>query len=235
MTFLLLLSSIICLTLSHICKARRWQLFVSVYENVPDTRLINSLASGYLLNFYLPLRIGDLLRAWYAGRKMQNGVGYSLATVIVDRVLDVLSVACIFLGMALVSDSPEMSRAAQTYIVILIALAVLFSVMSLLNRLIKQAALSVCSIFNDRIKFRLLFFLWSLISSFKDIFRKVHKKKLFFYTLAMWGGYAASYALIAKTKGCDTRCQIPSKSERRPSISSTRLMIGANTSGAVTG
>lgn len=197
MTVLLLLGAIACLTCSHICKAKRWQLFVSVYENIPDTLLISSLSAGYLINFFVPFHIGDLCCAWLAGRKMHNGVGHSLATVIVDRMLDVLSVAVIFIITSFFVPDEAIGLAAKTYIILLIVVAVLLIPILCLNRQIKQSALYVCSVFNDRIKFRLLFFLWSLISSFKDLFRKVNKGKLFLYTLTTWVGYLVAYALVA--------------------------------------
>lgn len=197
MTIPLLLSAIICLTFSHVCKARRWQLLVGVYESVPDSLLIRYLSVGYLINFFVPFHIGDLFCAWFAGRKMHNGVGYSLATVIVDRVLDVFCVAVIFIVMALLESTPAISAAALSYILLLMILAVLMVPMVFLNRPIKQSALYVCSVFNDCIKFRLLFFLWSLISSFKDLLHKVPKGKLFVLTATTWLGYLVSYVLIA--------------------------------------
>lgn len=199
MTVLLLLGAIACLTFSHICKAKRWQLLVGVYETVPDSSLIGFLSAGYLINFFVPFHIGDLFCAWLAGRKMHNGVGYSLATVIVDRVIDVLCVAVIFIVMALFESVAVISAAAKSYILLLIIVAVLMVPMIFLNRPIKHSALYICSVFNDRIKFRLLFFLWSLISSFKDLFRKVPKGKLFLLTATTWVGYLVSYALMAAT------------------------------------
>ena len=197
MTVFLLLGAIVCLTCSHICKAKRWQLFVSVYENIPDTLLISSLSAGYLINFFVPFHIGDLCCAWLAGRKMHNGVGHSLATVIVDRMLDVLSVAVIFIVTSFFVPGTAIGSAARTYIILLLVVAVLLIPVLCLNRQIKQSALYICSVFNDRIKFRLLFFLWSLISSFKDLFRKVPKGKLILYTLTTWAGYLVSYTLVA--------------------------------------
>ena len=67
------------------------------------------------------------------------------------------------------------------------------------NKGFKQLSLSFCSLFNDRIKFRLLFFLWSLISSFKDMFRKVSFWKLLLGTVSMWGAYLGSYFFLGKT------------------------------------
>ena len=108
-----------------------------------------------------------------------------------------MSVAVIFIITSFFVPDEAIGLAAKTYIILLIVVAVLLIPVLCLNRQIKQSALYVCSVFNDRIKFRLLFFLWSLISSFKDLFRKVNKGKLFLYTLTTWVGYLVAYALVA--------------------------------------
>lgn len=186
-------AAIVLLTLGHVFKAKRWQLFLSAYEEVPPERLISSLSAGYLINFFIPFHLGDVFRVWYAGRRMQNGYGYSTATVIVDRCLDVLLVSGIFGVMHLCAPTERSGQLLLGYVVLLSVLAVLFLLAVLCNRGCKQLALSFCSVFNEGIKFRLLFFLWSLISSFKDLFRKIRLWKLILHTLLMWGSYLCSY------------------------------------------
>lgn len=181
------------LTMGHIFKALRWQLFLSAYEKVPSERLISSLSAGYLINFFIPFHLGDVFRIWYAGRKMQNGYGYSTATVLVDRCLDILLVSGIFAAMYLTAPAAVSQRTLWGYLILLAVLVVLFLLAVLCNRGFKQLALGFCSIFNEGIKFRLLFFLWSLISSFKDLFRKIRLWKLLLTTVLMWGAYLLSY------------------------------------------
>lgn len=192
-----MLAAILFLLIGHIFKARRWQLFVGVYEAVPQSRLTSSLAVSYLLNFYLPLHVGDAFRIWLVGRKMHNGLGYATSTVIVDRVLDVLSVTLIFLGMAFFAPSAAIHSAAVRYVLLALVLILLLIIAMRFNRTTKKIALRICSIFNDKIRFRLLFFLWALISSFKDIFGKVKKGRLLLDTALMWTAYLCSYALVA--------------------------------------
>lgn len=197
MTALYFLGAVVFLALGHICKAMRWRRFVRIYENTPPSTLLGALAAGYLINFYVPFYLGDLFRIWMVGRKMENRYGYATSTIIVDRCLDVLAVSAIFVVLALVMPSAAIREAAQTYLIFLAVLAAAVVLALVCNRTCKQAALSICSIFNERIKFRLLFFLWSLISSFKDMFQKVHKGKLLLETIAMWCCYLLSYGLIA--------------------------------------
>ena len=71
------------MTIAHLVRTARWQLFVDVYEK-PNTRnLIQSISLGYLINYFIPFKVGDLFRAWFSGRKMKNGKALGLSTVIV--------------------------------------------------------------------------------------------------------------------------------------------------------
>lgn len=205
MTAAYFIAAVAFLALGHLCKARRWESFVRIYEKTSPAVLIQALAAGYLVNFYVPFYLGDVCRLCLAGRRMENGYGYAAATVIVDRCLDVLTVGLIFGVLALLFPAAALQKTALVYLILIAALAVLAVLMLLFSGACKKASLAFCSLFNEKIKFRLLFFLWSLISSFKDVFRKVHKGRLVLETAAMWGCYLASYWLVAamlRSIGC---------------------------------
>ena len=91
---LVLAISLICI--AHIVRTLRWELFVKTYEKPNTKNLLQSLSIGYFINSFIPFKAGDLVRAWISGRKMKNGRGFALATVIVDRYLDILVVGILF-------------------------------------------------------------------------------------------------------------------------------------------
>ncbi|BBM60517.1 hypothetical protein JMUB5056_2140 [Leptotrichia hongkongensis] len=85
------------LCLAQIIRVLRWKMFIEVYEEPRRRNLIQALAFGNLINLIFPFRIaGDLFRAVYSGKKMKNKYAFSLSTVIVDRILDVIMVGIIF-------------------------------------------------------------------------------------------------------------------------------------------
>ena len=85
MNILFFLLSVVLVTAGHVCKARRWARLIGVYERPRSWVLLRAMGLGYELSFLLPFKLGDLFRAFYAGRRMKSGIGLSLATVIVDR------------------------------------------------------------------------------------------------------------------------------------------------------
>ncbi len=194
-TALFFLCAAVFLTMGHVFKTFRWRRFTCIYESVPMPTLLGALASGYLLNFFLPLHLGDVLRIVISGRKMKNGYAYALATVLVDRCLDVVCVGLLF--FALSWGEPTLWKTLVLYGALLGGACLVLFVMLRTSRACKKAALRLCSVFNDGIKFRLLFFLWSLITSFKDLRKKLHPGKLFLDTVMMWASYLLSYYFIA--------------------------------------
>lgn len=193
-----LLASALLLLLGHICKARRWQLLVRIYEKTPLTTLLKALSAGYMVSFYVPMHMGDLLRIWAAGRRMENGLGFSAATVIVDRVLDVLVMTGIFGLFCLFDSGAELRLAAQHYLIILAVMLLLLMFAACFSQTCKRMARAVCSIFNERIQYQLLFFAWSLISAFKALLRRVKKGRLLLDTVLMWSAYLSSYFFLAR-------------------------------------
>ncbi len=185
------------LTGGHVLKAMRWHRFVRVYEETSLTDLIRALACGYLLNFYIPFHLGDVARVAMSGRRMKNGCSYATATILIDRLLDILAVAVIFWLFAWGLPSESVLESARSYLLLVLVLVGLIALLSFLHYPVKRLILGCSSVFNDSIRFQLLFFFWSLISSFKDLFRKVKLLPLLLETAAMWCAYLASYGFAA--------------------------------------
>ena len=196
MKALLFLLSVVLLMLGHAVKIRRWSRFIRIYEEPPTAALLRAMSLGYALNFVLPFRLGDLCRAWYAGRRMKNGVGLSLATVVVDRFLDVLAVALLFGGLWLAGVQRALVGASARFYLIAAAAVLLALVLTrVFSTDIKRVTMAVCSVFNDRIRLRCERFFWALINAFRDL-RHVRLLPVLGETLLMWVLYIASYALL---------------------------------------
>ena len=74
----------------HTFRLLRWEQFIRIYERPMRGRMLRGMAGGYALNFVLPFHLGDVFRAVFTGRRMKSGIGFSLATVIMDRFLSAI-------------------------------------------------------------------------------------------------------------------------------------------------
>lgn len=192
----LLLASVVLLLLGHLFRILRWEQFIRIYERPMRGAMLRGMAGGYAVNFLLPFHIGDLFRAWFTGRKMKNGVGFALATVIMDRFLDVWLVTLLF-GVFRLSGAPGIEDETHYYLAFSAALAVALVLVIRLRGPIKRLCLKVCGIFNDTLKLDGLVFCWSLINTFKDLGR-VRLSRLAVNTGLMWASYLASYRVLAE-------------------------------------
>lgn len=96
----LLAASVALNLLSLWARARRWAFLFP--PGAPPSHLFNAVMIGYMGNNLLPLRGGEVVRAYVVARRGQR-FWTTVATMVVERVLDAIAVglmlACLFLLM----------------------------------------------------------------------------------------------------------------------------------------
>ncbi|GAA0077149.1 hypothetical protein UT300005_15270 [Clostridium sp. CTA-5] len=199
MRYMYLIIAITLICIAHYIRVLRWRLFVKIYEKPKDRNLVQALSLGYLFNFFLPFKLGDLFRAWYSGRKMKNGKTFALSTVIVDRYLDILVVGIIFFVFTLTGINSDNGIKSTYFYIFLSAFIMLLTIFAFVFRgYLKKILRKIASIFNETIECSLLKLCWSLICNFKDIFLKINKILLIVTTVGMWFFYLTSYYFFAE-------------------------------------
>lgn len=199
MNLIFLVAAVCILFLAHILKVLRWRLFIEVYEEPKNRNLVEALAFGYLINLLIPFRIaGDVFRAFYSGQKMKNKFAFSLSTVIVDRVLDVIMVGVIFSLFYIFGISDKQVGESLIFYMMLSGFIIIVIILVYgLKKYIKVGSLKFASLFNQEIELNFLKFMWSLIWNFKDIFLKINKIKTITITILMWSLYIFSYYMFS--------------------------------------
>ena len=74
-------------------RARRWRYLFPPGSSPPG--LVPAVMIGYMANNVLPLRAGEIVRVYVVARRWGHGFWTSLATLIVERVLDSLAIVLI--------------------------------------------------------------------------------------------------------------------------------------------
>lgn len=201
MIYALFILSIGLIVAGHVVKSMRQKQFSDIYEEVELPEFAKGLAASYLVNLILPFRLGDLLRSFILGRKMKNGFSFAFATVVVDRILDIIVVGMIYLILYLSNpaSNTDVRESAIFYIILSAAAILAIACVTLMKRGVKKGIRLFTGIFNERIELKLMFFFWSIITAFRDIAVKIKKSRLAFMTMLMWGLYIASYYLLSLT------------------------------------
>ncbi|MGA7159730.1 MAG: lysylphosphatidylglycerol synthase transmembrane domain-containing protein [Bacteroidota bacterium] len=92
--------------ISHVVRAWRWQyLLVPIKKNVTLRNSFSAVMIGYMVNNFLP-RVGEVVRPYTLGKLEGISKSAVFGTVIVERIIDIISFFSILLGvMFFYSDS----------------------------------------------------------------------------------------------------------------------------------
>lgn len=79
-------------------RALRWRHLTNPVGELSASLLGRGVAIGFMVNNLVPLRIGEVVRAWYVGRDAGLSSSAVFATVVLERVIDVVAVLLIAFG-----------------------------------------------------------------------------------------------------------------------------------------
>ncbi|NTV51531.1 MAG: flippase-like domain-containing protein [Candidatus Firestonebacteria bacterium] len=77
-------------------RARVWKQLIGQRAQPSMWNLFRIITIGYMLNNLLPLKIGEVVRAWLLGKRENLPTSLAIGTVVVERLLDVLTLLTYF-------------------------------------------------------------------------------------------------------------------------------------------
>lgn len=111
---LLLFGAVMGLTLlSFWIRALRWRSLLSGGRTATLQSLYSATMIGFMANNVLPFRLGEFVRAWALARREKCSTTMVLATVVVERVVDMLALLAILGVTMLVHPIQANSKAAE--------------------------------------------------------------------------------------------------------------------------
>jgi hypothetical protein len=92
-------------------RAQRWRLLLRPLGSPAMANLVSATNLGFMANMLLPLRIGEVIRPVLLSRKENKPLGGILATIVLERVFDLLTVVMLFgIAATTVGLSPRISQ-----------------------------------------------------------------------------------------------------------------------------
>ena len=89
--------SIVIIFISHWFRSLRWKLLTAPLKQMKAKDLFSSLLIGYSANTVLPAHLGEFLRAYTIGRKYNVAMPSVFATIVTERIIDILSLIAIMI------------------------------------------------------------------------------------------------------------------------------------------
>jgi uncharacterized protein (TIRG00374 family) len=111
------------------CRALMWRVTTRSFGRVDLSTLFGGVVVGYLANNILPLRAGELVRAYYLTARSGIAGTVSFSTVCIERLADIFSLVLLLLaGIAwgIPSISPQNAKKALAVLVLLAVACIIF-------------------------------------------------------------------------------------------------------------
>ncbi len=185
----------------------RWRYLLLPIKKCKVLNLVSTVLIGFMANNLLPLRVGELIRAYVNGKKESISKSSSLGTIVVERVFDgltlvvLLLVALLFLGSGYYPQYffPQWLK-KMTYVAwglflgILIILHMMMRYKELANKVIKN----LFAFLKEPILKKIL----NLLSSFTEGLNVLRKRKeilsVSFLSILVWTFEGTTFYLVAK-------------------------------------
>lgn len=127
---LILLSAVFTLS-SYLLRTLRWHRLLLPQKDVRITHLFPILVIGFALNNVLPGRPGEIARGIILGQRERVSKTMGLATVVLERVADGLTLIGILAALAFFIDLPGWGEQVETVSFLIFGAAFLFMVLML--------------------------------------------------------------------------------------------------------
>ncbi len=177
--YLYLFISFLATVIAFVIRVIRWQAILSPIKKMGIFVLSSSFLIGLMVNNILPARIGELARAYVLGEKEKVSKSLIFATIVLERILDTLSVFAILACLLFISPIPEDIKKAGLFIfgvclLILIFLSLLKTHKSWMIKRVERISLKLSKI----------------VESFSEGLSALSSKKRFllisFYSILSW-------------------------------------------------
>ncbi len=199
---MLLVVSLALIFSGHLLRVWRWSLLARPFVAARNGHYFLALAAGHSLNAILPLRMGEIARAWLFSRLGRIPFSQSLGTVIADRIADILFITNLYLVLVFAELVPFTIPGFVIAVAILIGLPVGACLLVRDSRFIKAPLAAFAGLFNTDLQRGLLAVGWSTRQVLAQATSSPRTILTFsILTLAMWGAYFAAIAAFTAFLG----------------------------------
>ncbi|MDF7777389.1 lysylphosphatidylglycerol synthase domain-containing protein [Sphingomonas sp. AOB5] len=182
------------LLVAHFIRAARQANLFAADERPRTIHLMVGLSIAYVINAVLPFRLGEAARGLYVAMRANLGVGRVLATILAERLSDLVAV---FAALLIISGIADLSVIAILGGGIVAIVAGSWAIR--MSKAARRLLWLVASLFNDRIRIAIADLAWSTVRLVAST--RLIRPRYLALTAAMWAAYLAAYATFARATG----------------------------------
>jgi hypothetical protein len=166
-------------------RSIRWCYLLLPQKKVPLFSLVSATCVGQAANNLFPFRFGDLVQAYFLGRKEKISKSTVFSTVVLERLTDLIFLISIFFIISFFFVLPKEINIFALVIVIF-GLAVFFTFLLKFEKQTEKLGKKIISFFSVKLAERSVQLFNSFVSGFK-VLRQGHLLlKIFFISFILW-------------------------------------------------
>lgn len=185
---------------TFIFRAYRWKIMVGKFSDTSIFTLTRSVVIGFAANNLLPLRLGEIVRAWTISKDTGVPATISLSSVLVEKVIDAITiVSLMLLGNYYINSINQNQSQILNFVAIgfFLVLLVMFVVLFFENKL-TLLWLTISKNIPDKIQKLPL----EILESFK-FFKTKKSVNVILLSIFIWLIEAAVFILIIRASGVE--------------------------------
>ncbi|MCP5108676.1 MAG: flippase-like domain-containing protein [bacterium] len=191
------LPAVLVIFLSYWLRSLRWRYLMDPIKRVHTGSLFSALLIGYMANSFLPAHLGELIRAYIIGKRENLSSSMVFGTIIVERILDILSLVLLMGITILIFPFPPWVRVSGY---LLLGGAVGLSAVLVLMKIYRSRSLAILSKLTgwlpERVRDRITGLFSSLLDGIVPLKRSSHYFIVLVLTLVIWLCYAGSFQIV---------------------------------------
>lgn len=196
--------AVACQVLAHCLRARNAQDLLRVVRPSGFMPVFSGMSIGFLFNALLPFRLGELVRAHVTGKQLAISRGVVFLTILFERAVDglLLGACAVLAWLVWPGERPPVMRTllllAGGVGLVSVAVSLLLLVLYRQDTRLLRWLGRWTSAFNDRIRDRGRFLLWSVIYGLHVVFRSARLGRYVATAALTWVLYLASMAALVQ-------------------------------------
>ena len=120
--------------LSYVCQGLRWKLLLRPVGNVPVLRTIQAIYAGLFVNEMLPMKLGEIVRAFLISRWSTGKISSVLPSILLERLCDGVWLAVgVLITIALVPLPRRLIDAGDVFGVAVVVALVIVALLALVG------------------------------------------------------------------------------------------------------
>ncbi len=205
--------------LAMLVRAYRWRFIMAPLHRATMRNLFSATMIGFMANYVLPARMGELIRAYLIGQKESVSKSGAFGTIVVERLFDTFTVLIILGGVLFMISRPDSpldtihAAALQTAAVLLcmafVGVLAFLTLLRIRPRQTLEVARWCLKPLPQKWRERLLAILDAFVSGLGAVRPGTHLIQILGYSALMWGLYGLGNELMLRAFRIDLPGYVP--------------------------